>query len=118
MASSPTATVAVIGNPNSGKSTLFNRLTGLRQTTGNYPGVTVEKHSGIAQLEKSAVELVIYNTLGQIVREMFNSTQYPGNYKVTWDGRDDYGKDVPSGIYILRFQADDFNKAIKIIKTK
>ncbi len=53
-----THTVAVIGNPNSGKSTLFNRLTGLRQTTGNYPGVTVEKHSGIAQLENSAVELI------------------------------------------------------------
>ena len=53
-----TATVAVIGNPNSGKSTLFNRLTGLRQTTGNYPGVTVEKHSGIAQLGSSALELV------------------------------------------------------------
>ncbi|MEJ2384494.1 MAG: ferrous iron transport protein B [Xanthomonadales bacterium] len=51
-------TIAVIGNPNSGKSTLFNRLTGLRQTTGNYPGVTVEKHSGIAQLETGAVELV------------------------------------------------------------
>lgn len=51
-------TVAVIGNPNSGKSTLFNRLTGLRQTTGNYPGVTVEKHSGIAQLENCAVELI------------------------------------------------------------
>jgi ferrous iron transport protein B len=51
-------TIAVIGNPNSGKSTLFNRLTGLRQTTGNYPGVTVEKHSGIAQLENGAVELV------------------------------------------------------------
>ncbi|MBT8040017.1 MAG: ferrous iron transport protein B [Xanthomonadales bacterium] len=50
--------VAVIGNPNSGKSTLFNRLTGLRQTTGNYPGVTVEKHSGIAQLQHSALELV------------------------------------------------------------
>ena len=52
------ASVAVIGNPNSGKSTLFNRLTGLRQTTGNYPGVTVEKHSGVAQLGSSAVELV------------------------------------------------------------
>ena len=52
------ATIAVIGNPNSGKSTLFNRLTGLRQTTGNYPGVTVEKHSGIAQLDNSAVELI------------------------------------------------------------
>jgi ferrous iron transport protein B len=52
------ASIAVIGNPNSGKSTLFNRLTGLRQTTGNYPGVTVEKHSGIAQLDSSALELV------------------------------------------------------------
>jgi ferrous iron transport protein B len=52
------ASIAVIGNPNSGKSTLFNRLTGLRQTTGNYPGVTVEKHSGIAQLGSGALELV------------------------------------------------------------
>jgi len=52
------ATIAVIGNPNSGKSTLFNRLTGLRQTTGNYPGVTVEKHSGIVQLASSAIELI------------------------------------------------------------
>ncbi len=54
----PTAEVAVIGNPNSGKSTLFNRLTGLRQTTGNYPGVTVEKHSGVVQLSNSALELI------------------------------------------------------------
>ena len=51
-------TLAIIGNPNSGKSTLFNRLTGLRQTTGNYPGVTVEKHSGTVQLESTAIELV------------------------------------------------------------
>ena len=51
-------TLAVIGNPNSGKSTLFNRLTGLHQTTGNYPGVTVERHSGTVQLESSAVELI------------------------------------------------------------
>jgi ferrous iron transport protein B len=52
------ASIAVIGNPNSGKSTLFNRLTGLRQTTGNYPGVTVEKHSGIAQINGTALELI------------------------------------------------------------
>ena len=37
-------TVALIGPPNSGKSTLFNRLTGLRQKVANYPGVTVEQH--------------------------------------------------------------------------
>ena len=39
-------TVAIIGPPNSGKSTLFNRLTGMRQKVANYPGVTVEHHSG------------------------------------------------------------------------
>jgi len=39
-------TVALIGPPNCGKSTLFNRLTGLRQKVANYPGVTVEHHSG------------------------------------------------------------------------
>lgn len=38
--------VALMGNPNSGKSTLFNALTGMNQQTGNYPGVTVEKRTG------------------------------------------------------------------------
>ena len=40
-------TVALIGPPNSGKSTLFNRLTGLRQKVANYPGVTVEQRMGV-----------------------------------------------------------------------
>jgi len=39
-------TIALVGNPNVGKSTVFNRLTGLRQKAGNYPGVTVEKKTG------------------------------------------------------------------------
>ncbi len=39
-------TVAVVGPPNSGKTTLYNRLTGLRQKVGNFPGVTVEHHLG------------------------------------------------------------------------
>src|SRR5271166_5788626 len=39
-------TVALVGNPNCGKTTLFNALTGLRQKVGNYPGVTVEKKAG------------------------------------------------------------------------
>jgi ferrous iron transport protein B len=38
--------VALAGNPNCGKTTLFNALTGLRQKVGNYPGVTVEKKVG------------------------------------------------------------------------
>jgi len=43
-------TVALVGNPNCGKTTLFNALTGLRQKVGNYPGVTVEKKEGRAVL--------------------------------------------------------------------
>ncbi|HWR35454.1 MAG TPA: ferrous iron transporter B [Clostridia bacterium] len=39
-------TIAVVGPPNCGKTTLFNRLTGLRQKVGNFPGVTVEHHTG------------------------------------------------------------------------
>jgi ferrous iron transport protein B len=39
-------TIAIIGNPNTGKTTLFNALTGMRQKVGNYPGVTVEKKEG------------------------------------------------------------------------
>ena len=38
--------MALAGNPNTGKSTLFNNLTGSRQHIGNYPGVTVEKKEG------------------------------------------------------------------------
>src|SRR5436305_4663240 len=43
-------TVALIGPPNSGKTTLFNKLTGLRQKVANFPGVTVEQHTGAAEL--------------------------------------------------------------------
>jgi len=54
----PSASIAVVGNPNSGKSTLFNRLTGLRQRTANYPGATVEKHVGTANLGTAVLELI------------------------------------------------------------
>ena len=48
--SSAPRTVAVVGPPNSGKTTLFNRLTGLRQKVANFPGVTVEQHTGEMEL--------------------------------------------------------------------
>ena len=44
--------IALIGNPNAGKSSLFNSLTGLRQKTGNFPGVTMDKLIGKWKLEK------------------------------------------------------------------
>lgn len=44
--------VALIGNPNTGKTSVFNRLTGLNQKVGNYPGITVEKKQGICKLPR------------------------------------------------------------------
>jgi ferrous iron transport protein B len=55
---SKTMRIALAGNPNSGKTTLFNSLTGGRQRVGNYPGITVEKREGQVQTEGSALELI------------------------------------------------------------
>nr|WP_236639349.1 ferrous iron transport protein B [Pelosinus sp. UFO1] len=60
-------TVALVGNPNSGKTTIFNNLTGGRQHVGNYPGVTVEKKEG-------------YRNLGD---NEFSIIDLPGTYSLT-----------------------------------
>lgn len=50
--------IALFGNPNTGKSSLFNRLTGLRQHIGNFPGVTVDKHSGYLTVSGTEIEII------------------------------------------------------------
>lgn len=52
------ATMALMGNPNSGKTTLFNNLTGARQHVGNYPGITVEKREGRLKIEELDITVV------------------------------------------------------------
>jgi ferrous iron transport protein B len=51
-------TIALAGNPNSGKTTVFNRLTGMRQHVGNYPGVTVEKKQGRCRHDGVDIDVV------------------------------------------------------------
>jgi ferrous iron transport protein B len=53
-----TLTVALVGNPNTGKSTLFNALSGLRQRVGNYPGVTVEMKKGQLTVGEVTLDLI------------------------------------------------------------
>ena len=53
MSEKKTINVALIGNPNTGKTSLFNQLTGLNQKVGNYPGVTVDKKEGTSKLSEN-----------------------------------------------------------------
>ncbi|HTY01050.1 MAG TPA: ferrous iron transport protein B [Bacteroidota bacterium] len=70
----PSRVVAFIGNPNSGKTTLFNALTGLRQKVANYPGVTVEKKEGRLLLPDGPPVLLI---------------DLPGTYSLTANSPDE-----------------------------
>jgi len=75
-------TVALIGPPNSGKSTLFNRLTGLRQKVANYPGVTVEQRMGV---------------MAGVGREDLTLIDLPGIYSLT-----PYSEDARVAVDVLR----------------
>src|SRR5690554_146792 len=51
--------VALIGNPNTGKTSVFNRLTGLNQKVGNYPGITVEKKQGVSKFGRAVTAHIL-----------------------------------------------------------
>ena len=52
--------------------------------------------------ETGHVSLAIYNTLGQQIRVLVQDSQTPGQYRVTWDGKNEFGREVSSGVYIYR----------------
>ncbi len=64
--------------------------------------------------DNERVSLKIYNTLGQEVRTLVNAAQTAGEHSVQWDGRDNQGTAVSSGIYIYRLQAGNFIKSNKM----
>ncbi len=64
------------------------------------------------------VTLKIYNIIGQEVRTLVNEFKNAGRYTITWDGKDNTGKLVPSGIYFYRITAGNFSKTLKMVLTK
>jgi len=67
---------------------------------------------------ESGVYAVIYNTLGRKVRALENSIRSPGRHKLEWDGRNDAGDTVSSGVYFFVFMADENYTVQKMMLVK
>ena len=64
------------------------------------------------------VTLAIYDVTGRLIRRLVNAWREPGAYAVEWDGRDEGGKRLASGVYIYRFHAGKFNATRKMLLLK
>ena len=67
---------------------------------------------------KSPVSLVVYDVRGARVRELVGSPQNPGKHVVEWDGRNDAGDPVGSGVYFYRLTTTGFTSAKKMVLLK
>jgi hypothetical protein len=68
--------------------------------------------------QKSNVTLKIYNAKGQLVKTLVNNKQEKGEYQIIWDGIDNNGKKVSSGVYFYQLKAGDFIASKKMITIK
>jgi len=67
----------------------------------------------------SKLSINIYNILGQKIKSLLKKGEKEaGYYQIIWDGKNDFGKKVASGIYILNFQSDQFSKSLKMVLQK
>ncbi|MCB5253425.1 MAG: M6 family metalloprotease domain-containing protein [Candidatus Cloacimonadaceae bacterium] len=90
------------------------------QLKQNYPN-PFNPHTNIFFSVKDIAEsasLTIYNTKGQIVRRLFSGLPAKSELSLLWDGKDDSGKAVSSGIYLYRLQAGDFSQTRKMLLSK
>jgi hypothetical protein len=68
--------------------------------------------------QESHVRMDVYNVLGQRVRTLMNGTMQPGFHAVSWDGTNDMGKPLASGMYIYRIQSSKFTSVKKLVLMK
>ena len=68
--------------------------------------------------QKSHVTIVIYDMLGGHIRSIVSGMQDAGYNSVTWDGKDDLGKPVSSGVYLYQIRAGDFTKTSRMVLLK
>ena len=68
--------------------------------------------------EAGRVRLAIYNLLGQEVRVLVDEQKEAGSFTATWDGADELGRRVASGVYLYRIQAGDFSASRRMLLLK
>jgi hypothetical protein len=68
---------------------------------------------GLTKLSK--VRIVLYNSLGQEVKVLLNEKKNPGIHTTAWNGRDNSSNRVSSGVYLMRFEAEDFKITKKLL---
>ncbi|MEO8399905.1 MAG: T9SS type A sorting domain-containing protein, partial [Ignavibacteriaceae bacterium] len=68
--------------------------------------------------EDKHVSLKIYNIIGQLVKVLVDDNQATGSYSIQWDGRDNHGAAISSGVYLYRIEAGDFVTNKKMIYMK
>jgi len=99
-----------------GEQDLLPRVFSVSQ---NYPNPFNPTTRIYYQLPRAGdVELIIYNLLGQEVRRLVDTRAAAGRYSVTWDGLNETGDPVASGIYLYRFRAGDYSRVLKMILMK
>jgi hypothetical protein len=85
----------------------------------NYPNPFNPQTNISYQLPRAGhVSLVVFNVLGQQVRQLVDEAQLPGEYVVIWDGVDETGCPVASGVYFYQFLAGEFRQVRKMLLLK
>jgi flagellar hook assembly protein FlgD len=89
--------------------------------TQNYPNpFNPETHIdyNLANAQEQLTRLVIYNTLGEEIRMLVDEKQSAGAYRATWDGRNDAGRRVASGVYFYKLHSGSFAQLKKMMLIK
>ncbi|MDI6808366.1 MAG: FlgD immunoglobulin-like domain containing protein [Candidatus Eisenbacteria bacterium] len=69
-------------------------------------------------LSETDVKLMIFDVRGRLLRTLVNSRLSRGLHQISWDGRDENGRRVPSGVYICQFKAGSLTQSRRIVKLK
>jgi len=96
----------------------FNPVTSIQYSVGSKQINTADGGQRTADGSLTHTTLKIYNILGQRVRTLVDESKKAGNYQVIWDGKDERGKDVSSGIYFYTLDVDNYRRTKKMTLLK